>query len=82
MATHMEGILLKKSYISYRPRFFVLEGDTLLYKASKEDAKERSSMVLTTDSQVVEFKAKRGKGLRCMEAWKKEIQPTYPPTYS
>lgn len=56
----MEGILLKKSYISYRPRFFLLEGTTLLYKASKEDLKERNSMTLTTDSQVVEFKVKRG----------------------
>ena len=58
---HMEGFLLKKSYISYRSRFFQLDGSNLLYKASKEDVKERNLMTLTGDSQVIEFKAKRGK---------------------
>jgi hypothetical protein len=58
---HMEGFLLKKSYISYRSRFFQLDGSNLLYKASKEDVKERNLMTLMGDSQVIEFKAKRGK---------------------
>lgn len=57
----IEGVLLKKSYISYRPRYFELDGSNLLYKTSKEDAKERSLMSLTGDSQLIEFRAKRGK---------------------
>jgi hypothetical protein len=57
----IEGFLLKKSYISYRPRYFELDGSNLLYKTSKEDAKERSLMALTGDSQLIEFRAKRGK---------------------
>jgi len=57
---HMEGFFLKKSYISYRSRFFQLDGSNLLYKASKEDVEERNLMTLTGDSQVIEFKAKRG----------------------
>ncbi|EWM29196.1 mitogen-activated protein kinase [Nannochloropsis gaditana] len=55
----IEGVLLKKSYISYRPRYFELDGSNLLYKTSKEDAKERSLMSLTGDSQLIEFRAKR-----------------------
>ncbi len=56
----VEGFLLKKSYISYRVRYFQLDGPNLLYKASKEDMKERNLMTLTGESQVTEFKAKRG----------------------
>eukprot|EP00624_Nannochloropsis_granulata_P007311 evm.model.NODE_7120_length_16464_cov_72.988220.4 len=55
----VEGFLLKKSYISYRVRYFQLDGPNLLYKASKEDMKERNLMTLTGESQVTEFKAKR-----------------------
>ncbi|GAB5029705.1 cmgc mapk protein kinase [Nannochloropsis oceanica] len=55
----VEGFLLKKSYISYRVRYFQLEGSNLLYKASKEDMKERNYMTLTGESQVTEFRAKR-----------------------
>ena len=60
MGAHMEGFLLKKSYITYRPRYFLLDGSNLLYKASKEDARARNLMTLTTDSSVTEFRAKRG----------------------
>jgi len=59
----VEGILLKKSYISYRPRFFVLDGSNLLYKNDKEEEKERNLMTLTTDSTVIEFAAKRGESV-------------------
>lgn len=60
MGVHMEGFLLKKSYITYRPRYFLLDGSNLLYKAGKEDARARNLMTLTTDSSVTEFRAKRG----------------------
>lgn len=60
MVAHMEGFLLKKSYITYRCRYVVLDGSNLLYKASKEDARARNLMTLSMDSQVVDFRAKRG----------------------
>jgi len=57
---HMEGFLLKKSYIAYRARYFLLDGSNLLYKATKDDTRARNLMTLSTDSQVVEFRVKRG----------------------
>lgn len=56
----LEGYLLKKSYITYRSRYFVLDGSNFMYKASKEDTKERNLMTLTAESSILEFPTKRG----------------------
>lgn len=60
MSQRLEGYLLKKSYITYRSRYFVLDGSNLMYKAAKEDAKERNLMTLAADSTVIEFSTKKG----------------------
>jgi hypothetical protein len=59
----LEGYLLKKSYITYRSRYFVLDGSNFMYKASKEDTKERNLMTLTAESSILEFPTKRGEAM-------------------
>jgi hypothetical protein len=55
-----EGYLMKKSYLNYKARYFVLEGSNLFYKASKEEYESRGVMTLGADTQIIEFPAKRG----------------------